>query len=137
MKVANELRYPISKPRKMREELDRLLDYMQFDEYIQPKYLGDDPTSKKLYEFFYNMFAIIKEQNMFGVNGVFFVHPYTDDDDDIPNFYFVDKDLAISWHMMPFRNATSNIPITVEQFAKIIDECIEAVLMVKQQYIER
>ena len=137
METSTIMKYEVGKKRNMRKELDRLLDHMHFNGYIEPKYTGNDSASKELREFYFDMFVINEPFLVYGVDGVFFVHPYVNDDDDIPNFYFDDKDLKISWHMVPFRNAKSNVPITVEQFAKIIDTCILAVEIVKEGYMRR
>jgi len=45
----------------------------------------------------------------------------------LPNFCYKPTDFQIQWYKYPFRDSYTNQEITVEQFAEIIDKCIDSV----------
>ena len=64
-------------------------------------------------------------------NETFAIRPYYWGDDDaiaeLPNFHFKPSDYRVKWYKYPLRDSYQNQELTVEQFGKIIDACIESV----------
>ena len=50
-----------------------------------------------------------------------------------PNFHYKPTDLQITWYKYPLRSATSNRKMTLDEFARIIDHCIEAYKLESKQ----
>lgn len=58
-------------------------------------------------------------------NDTFRIFPYSWDEEDAeePNFVHKPTGLEIRWYKYPLRDAYTNIDISPEKFAKILDEC--------------
>ncbi len=134
MIALEEMKYEVGNKRRMRTELNKLLDTMHFNEYIAPK------PQENIKNIYHDMFELNESFITFGVDGIFFVHPYCLDYseyDDIPNFYYDKTGLKISWHKVPFRDAKANKIITIIEWKRIIDDCMFAANVIKEDVFRR